>query len=324
MSRKHYFVLAVLVALPIAAGGVTFLNRGTASVSASECTDRAVDNDKEYAGDNDVWCTTSTPSPTPSSTPTPSASPSPASTPTPTPLPSPSALPSPTSQPPSTTGPFPVAYFAPDFSGPATRQFAQQFISQASGYVVVTYPAGSSAPSSGVPGGAQAKLSISRGAVTDATLTYQLRFPVGFEWVKGGKLPGLCGGGCWTGSNNGPGGWSTRFMWRGGGAGEVLLSDATTTGYGTDLGLGSWHFQADGQWHDLSQHIHLNTPGQADGYIDVTYNGTVVAHFTGITFRTDLATQIDSLMFTTFYGGHDSSWAPSVTEHIDFANFKLS
>jgi hypothetical protein len=222
------------------------------------------------------------------------------------------------------TGQFPVAYFAPDFTGPATRQFSQQFIAPVGTYVEVTYPAGSSAPSSGVPGGAQASLPVAKGKVTDATLTYQIRFPVGFQWVKGGKLPGLCGGTCWTGSNNGPGGWTTRFMWRGGGAGEVLLSDATTTGYGTDLGLGSWSFQADGQWHSISQRIHLNTPGQADGYVDVTYNGAVVAHLTGITFRSDLTTQIDSLMFSTFYGGHDSTWAPTATEHIDFSTFQLT
>jgi hypothetical protein len=217
-----------------------------------------------------------------------------------------------------------VGYFAPDFAGPATRTFSRQFISQLGTYVEVSYPAGSSAPSSGSPGGAQAKLSIAAGPAVDATLTYQIRFPTGFQWVKGGKLPGLCGGQCWTGSNNGAGGWATRYMWRAGGSGEVLLSDATTTGYGTDLGLGAWTFQADGKWHTLSQHIHLNTPGQADGNIDVRYDGTQVAHLTGITFRTDAATLIDSLMFCTFYGGHDSSWAPTVDEHIDFASFHLT
>jgi hypothetical protein len=164
---------------------------------------------------------------------------------------------------------------------------------------------------------------MASGALDDATLTYQIRFPAGFQWVKGGKLPGLCGAACWTGSNNGPGGWTTRFMWRAGGAGEVLLSDATTTGYGSDLGLGSWTFQADGNWHTISQHIHLNTPGLADGYIDVNYNGVLVAHLTGITFRTDTTTRIDSLMFSSFFGGHDSTWAPTADQHIDFAGFQL-
>jgi hypothetical protein len=261
-----------------------------------------------------------TPSPTTAATTAPTARPTAAPTAPPTVAPTVTPPPAP---PPPATGSFPVAYFAPDFSGPATRQFAQQFIAQIGSYVEVTYPAGSSAPSSGAAGGAQAKLPIARSSISDATLTYQVRFPVGFQWVKGGKLPGLCGGQCWTGSTNGPGGWATRFMWRGGGAGEVLLSDATTTGYGSDLALGSWSFQADGQWHTVSQHIHLNTPGQSDGYIDVTYNGAHVAHVAGVTFRTDNATQIDSLIFSTFYGGHDSSWAPSADEHIDFAAFHL-
>ena len=164
------------------------------------------------------------------------------------------------------------------------------------------------------------------GARDDATLTFQVRFPVGFEWVKGGKLPGLCGGTCWTGSNNGPGGWAGRFMWRAGGEGEVLFNGATTTGYGVDLGrgTGAWYFQADGNWHGVAERVHMNTPGLTDGYIDVIYDGKPVAHFTGIVFRTDYATHADSLMFSTFFGGHDSTWAPSTDQRIDFSSFRLT
>jgi hypothetical protein len=306
MYRSRYFLVAVVLAVaPALAAGVILVT----GASASTCNDIAPDNDVEYAGDVDAWCV-AIPSPRPTISPTPQTTPSPTASPTPTPSP--------------VAGQFPVAYFAPDFKGPATRTFSQQFISQVAGYIDVTYPAGSSSPSSGSPGGAQAQLAIAAGPVVDATLTYQIRFPAGFQWVKGGKLPGLCGGQCWTGSSNGPGGWTTRYMWRAGGAAEVLLSDATTTGYGTDLGLGRWVFQADGKWHALSQHIHLNTPGLADGYIDVQYNGVTVAHFTGITFRTASATLIDSLMFSTFYGGHDSTWAPTANEHIDFASFHVT
>ncbi|HKV88830.1 MAG TPA: hypothetical protein VJT78_12610 [Candidatus Dormibacteraeota bacterium] len=256
------------------------------------------------------------------------APPAPRSTPKPAPPPVKKAPPPPV--PPTRTGAcpapaaFPVAAFAPSFVGPITRTFQQQYITNYGSYVETCYPAGSSAPSSGSAGGAQAHLPLAGGARDDATLTYDIRFPSGFTWVKGGKLPGLCGGLCWTGSNNGPGGWAARFMWRAGGAGEVLLSDATTTGYGTDLGLGSWHFQADGQWHVLTEHVHLNTPGAANGYIDVTYNGVAVAHFAGITFRTASTTRIDSLIFSTFFGGHDSTWAPTTAMRIDFANFRAA
>src|ERR1700730_4471493 len=318
MQRIRY-CFVVLVA--ILSSFVVFGGPAALMASAAACTDPATDNDKEYAGDNDVWCSAGpvvAPSPSPSPTSSPTAAPSPYSGPSPT------ASPTGAPVPPPAAGTFPVTYFLPDFTGPATRTFSQQFISQVgSTYVHVTYPAGSSAPSSGHPGGAQAPLRMGVGSLDNAALTYQLRFPVGFQFVKGGKLPGLCGGQCWTGSNNGPGGWSTRFMWRANGAGEVLLSDATTTGYGTDLGRGNWTFLADGHWHTLSQTIHLNTPGQADGTIDVVYNGVQVGHFTGITFRTDASTRIDSLMFTTFFGGHDSTWAPTADMSIDFASFHV-
>jgi polysaccharide lyase-like protein len=222
------------------------------------------------------------------------------------------------------TGGFPVAYFAPGFVGPATRQFSQQFITRVGSYVQVTYPAGSSSPSSGHPGGAQASLRIAFGPVDNATLTYRIRFPAGFQWVKGGKLPGLCGGACYTGSNNGPSGFCARFMWRTAGAGEVLINDATTTGDGTSLGRGNWSWVADGNWHTVSERVHMNTPGVADGTIDVTVDGAHVSHDAGITFRVNNSVHIDSLMFSTFFGGHDSSWAPSSLQHIDFSSFTIS
>jgi hypothetical protein len=222
------------------------------------------------------------------------------------------------------TGSFPVSYFSPDFVGPATRTFSSQFIRDLGSYVETCYPSGSSSPSSGKPGGAQAQLAIAGGPTDDVTLSYQIRFPVGFQWVKGGKLPGLCGGSCWTGSDNGPGGWAARFMWRAGGAGEVLLSDATTTGDGQDLSRGDWHYLADGAWHTLTEHVHMNTPGQANGWIEVTYDGALVANPTGIEFRASGDTdEIDSLMFSTFFGGDDSSWAPSSAMSIDFADFTV-
>jgi len=55
-------------------------------------------------------------------------------------------------------------------------------------------------------------------------LTYDIAFDENFDFVKGGKLPGLRGGannGCEGGSQpNGTDCWSTRLMWRKNGAGE--------------------------------------------------------------------------------------------------------
>lgn len=59
-------------------------------------------------------------------------------------------------------------------------------------------------------------------------LTYEVGFDEDFDWVKGGKLPGLRGGlnssGC-SGGNKADGQdcFSSRLMWRKGGAGEGTL-----------------------------------------------------------------------------------------------------
>lgn len=57
-----------------------------------------------------------------------------------------------------------------------------------------------------------------------AILKYSVFFPAGFEFVKGGKLPGLYGGktGC-TGGDLAIDCFSTRLMWREAGQGELYL-----------------------------------------------------------------------------------------------------
>lgn len=55
-------------------------------------------------------------------------------------------------------------------------------------------------------------------------VSYEVAFDKGFEWVKGGKLPGLRGGspnGCSGGNQaDGTSCFSTRMMWRTSGQGE--------------------------------------------------------------------------------------------------------
>lgn len=58
----------------------------------------------------------------------------------------------------------------------------------------------------------------------EAMLEYSVYFPDGFDWVHGGKLPGLHGGDmhCTGGDkSNGDNCFSTRLMWREGGKGYV-------------------------------------------------------------------------------------------------------
>jgi hypothetical protein len=191
--------------------------------------------------------------------------------------------------------------------------------------LTVTYAQGSSAPSAGAPyGGAQICVPLAGGAASDATLSYDVRFPVGFQFVKGGKLPGMYGGvEPFSGGSHNPNGWSMRLMWRTNGAAEVYGYISTSTGYGDSWGRGNFSFQADGQWHHLAEHIHLNTPGQSDGYVTLSYDGSTGINQTGLAITTT-ATPISGLFFSTFYGGHDSTWSPTADMHLDFANFHAS
>ena len=98
--------------------------------------------------------------------------------------------------------------------------------SSASGPVLqVQYPAGSFQDNNA--GGAQlyALWNSSGSAFQSMLISYEVAFDSGFDWVKGGKLPGLRGG---PDPNNCSGGnqadgtncFSSRLMWRTNGAGE--------------------------------------------------------------------------------------------------------
>ena len=87
------------------------------------------------------------------------------------------------------------------------------------------YPKDSVNPARRPQGGSEfyAKpLDISK--ANNVTLGYKVFFPGDFDWVKGGKLPGLYGGhtGC-SGGNPALDCFSTRLMWRADGAGELYL-----------------------------------------------------------------------------------------------------
>jgi hypothetical protein len=194
----------------------------------------------------------------------------------------------------------------------------------------VRYPADSasqlSAATADTPhGGAQAYLAWTGGPVDEAYLRYYVRFPADFDFVKGGKLPGLYGGTVTSGRKipDGTDGFSTRFMWRAKGAAEVYAYLPSSVGHGTSIGRGSWAWPT-GVWVEVQQHVRLNRPGHADGQVRVWVNGVPVLSQGGLTFRTVADLRIEGLFFSTFFGGGDASWATPRDQHADFAGFALS
>ncbi|MEB3774294.1 MAG: cellulase family glycosylhydrolase [Desulfurococcales archaeon] len=171
-------------------------------------------------------------------------------------------------------------------------------------------------------------------------LEYMVRFEDGFDFSKGGKLPGLSSGGSyWTGfrvPENGEG-WSARFMWRGDRTPEwdrdYNRSDAALflylywmhqeNSYGDYISLN--YTVVPGVWYKITQVIYVGTAGEADAYITVYINDTLALNFSNIQLRGEgQEAYIDSFYFSTFFGGSSSSWAPNHTVYADFDNINIT
>jgi len=152
-------------------------------------------------------------------------------------------------------------------------------------------------------------------------LRYRLRFAPGFDFVRGGKLPGLGGGTGNTGGHipNGRDGFSARLMWREDGAGELYayLPDSET--WGSSIGRGRWHFEP-GRWISVEETVRLNTPGKADGEVRLLIDGQAVLHAEGLRFRDVETLKLDLLLFETFFGGNTPDWAPPEDTWVDFSD----
>ena len=146
-------------------------------------------------------------------------------------------------------------------------------------------------------------------------LSYWLKFEDGFDFRRGGKLPGLTsGGGKFTGGHHPTEGegWSARYMWtRDGGAIVYLYSVDMPGHWGEGLRLEDVRF-VPGTWHRLTQHIRLNTADNADGVLEVWFDGTKVYADGTERFRLGGRGAIDSFYFSTFHGGNTTDWAPNV------------
>ena len=193
-----------------------------------------------------------------------------------------------------------------------------------SSFLRVDYPKDSASPSvTGAPGGGAQFLGTRPGTPADHLfLRYRVRFAERFDFVRGGKLPGLYGGRMISGGHipDGTDGFSTRFMWRAGGDGEVYAYLPSSVTWGTSLGRGRFRFHP-GRWQCLEQELALNTPGRSDGLVRVWLDGRPVYTQEGLIFRTVATLRI--VFFSTFFGGNDSSWASTADTHADFADFAV-
>ncbi|MBN1828353.1 MAG: hypothetical protein JW884_04300 [Deltaproteobacteria bacterium] len=209
-------------------------------------------------------------------------------------------------------------------------------------YISVLYPVGSCGPKDsdgcGKGGGAQWLMPLDK-SYDELYLSYKVKFKQGFDFVIGGKLPGLTASPDPatimppTGGNKPSDceGFSARYMWKNNGKTETYLYSPRQEGtYGDDLYWknpeGSFvFFQAD-RWYTITQRLVMNTPGQKDGVLDVWLDGIRVQHLEDVFYRgsecPDLG--INQFYFSTFFGGNDTTWAATRDECIYFRDFIIS
>ncbi|MEL7239276.1 MAG: polysaccharide lyase, partial [Planctomycetota bacterium] len=105
--------------------------------------------------------------------------------------------------------------------------------------------------------------------VTEATLSFDVRFAGDFQFVSGGKLHGLGPANPTTGGEpTKPDGWSTRLMWRTGGVLQTYVYDQLKeTKWGASINAQDFAFET-GRWYAIAMHTKLNDPPEAaNGFV---------------------------------------------------------
>lgn len=207
--------------------------------------------------------------------------------------------------------------------------------------IAVEYPANEHGPRET---GAQWKFDLDQ-EYEELYLQYRIRFENGFDFVRGGKLPGLAGGTSPTGNTqaDGTNGWTGRLMWRTefngvSGQPEQLTSTGISYAKYTDSGFAQdgrnedreyWFDSngdaitiASGTWYQIKQRIKMNTPGVSNGILQIWLDDELVLDQQDVLFRTVADLKIDQMYFSTFFGGNDD-WATSKDETVYFDEFEI-
>lgn len=235
---------------------------------------------------------------------------------------------------PLSAGRLPASGNAPDGSTALIGNFPANTVKLASGQGFSFYTEG-------------AHNGVNTPSAKEVVLSYSAFFEDGFEFAKGGKMPGLYGGtsadtakSCSGGKQDGREDcFSARLMWRTDGAGEIYNyypSGAHTDEYcniapmskcdpkfGDSIGRGAFSW-ASGQWTTVAQRLKLNDAGQSNGEQELFVNGQSVLHITGLEIAADPATKIYGIMAQTFFGGSDQTWASPRDQNIWFKDFSLA
>ncbi|ORX37666.1 hypothetical protein BD324DRAFT_563650, partial [Kockovaella imperatae] len=251
----------------------------------------------------------------------------------------------------------------PDISGALSFDAALNPLTAGSLPTITTAPDGSQAMSATYPAGIVGLKSgggysfyseaehngVDVTGASEISFTYSVYFPDGFDFVKGGKLPGVYGGTSLEASKTCSGGrqtdrsacFSARTMWRTNGMGEIynyLPPGATSANpnycsiapmsicnpdYGDSIGRGAFTF-ATGAWTTISQRFKMNDFGQSNGEQELYVNGESKILISNMAYAQEEGTKIYGIMAQTFFGGSDVSWASPYDQTAYFKDWSMA
>lgn len=151
-------------------------------------------------------------------------------------------------------------------------------------------------------------------ATAEATLTYDVKFCEGFDFVKGGKLHGLgpvkpvAGGG-----EGHPERWSARVTFKsGGGIATYLYFQDRPRKWGETTIAENFGFERN-RFYAISLNVRVNDPPSANnGHARIFVDGEQVVSRENVQFRATggKGTLINQILFSTFHGGNTEGYAP--------------
>ena len=191
-------------------------------------------------------------------------------------------------------------------------------------------------------------------------LEYEVKFGNNFQWVHGGKLPGVCfadsNSGCATGSKWQRNAGSFRLMWRADGqaigyaylaltgpgdnAGRIAvqkqgrnsgLKEAVSFSEKSKSGLNLWYksgrkdealwFKKHEHWNRVTIELRMNNIGRQDGFISVTVNGHQNI-IKNVVFRENRKVKFNLLNFVSFFGGSPNKPGKWASKEDTYVDFK--
>jgi len=182
----------------------------------------------------------------------------------------------------------------------------------------------------------------------EVMFSYSVFFESGFDFVKGGKLPGVYGGTSLETAKSCSGGrqdsrdecFSARLMWRTNGMGELYnyyptavygnsgycstgpMSKCDTT-FGDSIGRGAFTFPT-GEWTTVAMRLKLNDANVANGEQELFVNGQSVLKIDSLMISVNAQTKIYGIMAQTFFGGSDASWASPKDQSAWFKDWSMA